>query len=351
MGRNPLKRISFICLAAFVALAVTKAQAADIVGSKDYPLIKRYEGSEIIGYKTIHFDDYTFALSAGTNSSGTPFKKSQTVSGAITRIIYRVPAGHTNAEIFANYKQALAEAKFQILYEQPADAFQSYGDGMYGPFASKLYSQNEYPPSTSIGLYGGKTVGRYLVAENPGVDGKDIYVTLLLNKRAEGLNYQDVNFTGSKKIAISKDEIIAGLDVIEVKALENKMVFVKSSEMADAINKTGKIDIYGITFDIDKTDIKPESVPTLTEVAKLLTENPTFKLEISGHTDSTGSAPHNQTLSEGRAVSVVNTLVSQYHIDASRLVAKGYGDTKPIADNATEEGRAKNRRVELSKLQ
>jgi len=76
----------------------------------------------------------------------------------------------------------------------------------------------------------------------------------------------------------------------------------------------------------------------------------TLKVEVAGHTDNTGTADHNQTLSEGRAKAVVDALVKDYGIDAARLQAKGYGATKPVAPNDTDDGRAKNRRVELRKL-
>jgi len=125
---------------------------------------------------------------------------------------------------------------------------------------------------------------------------------------------------------------------------------VVSPSLAQTLATTGKVDVYGILFDIDKANIKPTSKPTLDQVAKLLKDDPTLKLEVAGHTDSTGSAAHNLALSQRRAAAVVQALIKTYGIDAARLKAKGYGDTKPVAGNDTEEGRAKNRRVELKKL-
>jgi OOP family OmpA-OmpF porin len=116
------------------------------------------------------------------------------------------------------------------------------------------------------------------------------------------------------------------------------------------LSRTGKIDIYGIYFDLDKANLKPESKGTLDEVAKLLKADPSLKLEVAGHTDNTGSAAHNMQLSSERATAVVNALVGNYGIDRVRLQAKGYGDSKPVAPNDTEGNRAKNRRVELRKL-
>ena len=107
------------------------------------------------------------------------------------------------------------------------------------------------------------------------------------------------------------------------------------------------ITLRGIYFDFDKATIKPESRPALEDAAKILGENPTIKVEIRGHTDSQGSDNYNQRLSEQRARAVVNYLVQELGIDRSRLTARGYGESRPVADNKTESGRALNRRVEF----
>jgi OOP family OmpA-OmpF porin len=109
-----------------------------------------------------------------------------------------------------------------------------------------------------------------------------------------------------------------------------------------------KIVTHGINFDIDKATIKPESMGTLNMIVKVMTDNPDIKFEVDGHTDNTGTAEHNLTLSQQRADAVRNQLIKM-GIDASRLTSKGFGDTKPISDNNTLEGRANNRRVEFVK--
>ncbi len=108
----------------------------------------------------------------------------------------------------------------------------------------------------------------------------------------------------------------------------------------------GRARLYGILFDTDSARLKPESLPTLDEVVRLLKDEPSWSLVIEGHTDSTSTAAHNQTLSEQRAKSVQDYLTGK-GIVASRLSAVGFGQSKPVADNATELGRARNRRVEL----
>jgi OmpA-OmpF porin, OOP family len=125
-------------------------------------------------------------------------------------------------------------------------------------------------------------------------------------------------------------------------------VTADASSLSDEINKTGRVAVYGINFDTGKAIVLPDSESVLGEVVKLLEQNPDLKLRIEGHTDNQGAAAANQALSERRAQAVVAWLV-MHGVTASRLTAKGLGQTTPVADNSTPDGRAKNRRVELVK--
>ena len=110
-----------------------------------------------------------------------------------------------------------------------------------------------------------------------------------------------------------------------------------------------KIVTHGINFDIDKATIRPESMGTLNMIVQVMKDNPEIRFQVQGHTDNTGSAAHNLTLSQQRADAVREQLVKM-GIDASRLTAKGFGDTIPVGDNTTIEGKANNRRVEFVKM-
>ena len=114
------------------------------------------------------------------------------------------------------------------------------------------------------------------------------------------------------------------------------------------LSASGRARLYGILFDTDSARIRPESQLTLDEVVRLLSSEPGWSLTIEGHTDASGTPAHNQTLSEQRAASVRDYLISK-GAAASRLNSVGFGQSKPVADNATELGRAQNRRVELVK--
>ena len=120
--------------------------------------------------------------------------------------------------------------------------------------------------------------------------------------------------------------------------------------MYAALIANGRVSTHGILFATNSATIEGESTPTLADIGNMLKAHPELKLTIEGHTDNTGAAAHNQTLSEQRAASVAQYLESHFQVDASRLVTKGYGDTKPVASNDTPEGRQQNRRVDLVKM-
>jgi outer membrane protein OmpA-like peptidoglycan-associated protein len=134
------------------------------------------------------------------------------------------------------------------------------------------------------------------------------------------------------------------------------MFYIKNFRIAkgavpfyDRLTTDGKIITYGITFDVGKSTIKPESMGEINRIATLIKENPDLKFSVEGHTDNTGSAATNQTFSDARSAAVVAKLV-EMGVAKDRLTSAGKGQNSPIADNSTDEGRAKNRRVEFVKL-
>jgi len=134
------------------------------------------------------------------------------------------------------------------------------------------------------------------------------------------------------------------LTVVEKEAMKQE---ISATDMLNTLNKDGYVAL-DIHFDTGKSTIRDESRPIIEQIVKLMKDNGDLKLSIEGHTDNVGDARSNRTLSEQRAKSVMDALVKN-DIDGKRLSAVGYGQDKPVADNRTEEGRAKNRRVELVK--
>jgi len=124
---------------------------------------------------------------------------------------------------------------------------------------------------------------------------------------------------------------------------------IRSKGIKDEMSSKGFADIYGIYFDFGSADIKEESKPVIAEIVSYLNENPDVKIVVEGHTDNVGSESSNQTLSENRAKSVMNSL-TESGIKKERLSIKGYGSSQPVSGNDTETGRAQNRRVTIRKV-
>ena len=138
------------------------------------------------------------------------------------------------------------------------------------------------------------------------------------------------------------------LRIVEKKAMEQEIV-ADAAAFGNDIRATGHAAVYGIYFDTGKSSIKPESAQAVGEVAELLAADPGLKVYVVGHTDNVGGVDGNVKLSQDRADAVLQALIRDHGIDAARLRAYGCGQFAPVASNDTEEGRTKNRRVELVK--
>jgi OOP family OmpA-OmpF porin len=267
------------------------------------------------------------------------------VEGQTTRILYVVPEGRSPLEVLRNYEQELKKTGFEILYQCEREKCGGE-DGwlaeyyLYG-HTRKLRNTPPAGRGRPVGqvseyAFSGTKDQHYLTAKRGGPQG-DVYASVYVSMGAFDLHQE------------TSGHALVLLDVVEAKAMDTKMVTVSASEMSKSIEAAGHIALYGIYFDIDKTDIKPESAPTLKEIATLLKQDPKLTLFVVGHTDNVGGEEYNMDLSRRRAASVVTALTSQYGIDAKRLRPAGVGLLAPVAPNDTEEGRAKNRRVDLVK--
>lgn len=138
------------------------------------------------------------------------------------------------------------------------------------------------------------------------------------------------------------------LRIVEKQAMTQHVV-ADAATFRDGLKATGHVAVEGIYFDTGKSVVKPESTPALSEVAKLLAADTSLKLWVVGHTDSVGQADANMALSKARAEAVVAALTTTHRVAAARLKGYGVGPLAPVASNDSEDGRAKNRRVELVK--
>jgi OmpA-OmpF porin, OOP family len=138
------------------------------------------------------------------------------------------------------------------------------------------------------------------------------------------------------------------LNIVEREIMKQEVV-ANAEAMGNDIHNTGHVSVYGIFFDSGKAVIKPESDSAIVQISKLLKNNESLKLYVVGHTDNVGNIEANMKLSKDRADAVVNVLLTKYGILSARLKAYGVASLVPVASNDNEEGKAKNRRVELVK--
>jgi outer membrane protein OmpA-like peptidoglycan-associated protein len=244
-------------------------------------------------------------------------------------LFYWAPEGRSGLEVFENYKQALAKAGMTTVWT-------CSGDEACGPnFTNTAVEQMHLDfTNTTAGRQGMGDADqvRYILAKLARPQG-DIYVAVLA---------ADLEFHTPKRAG-------AFVAIVEAKPMDTGMITMDAQALEQNLVATGKAVIYGVYFDVDKAEIKPESKPQLDEIAKLLKQHADIKLTITGHTDNQGAADYNQKLSQRRADAIVAALAHTYGIAPGRLTAQGMGASAPVASNATEDGRAKNRRVELVK--
>lgn len=312
---------------------VSPASGADIKGGKDSPLLRRYEGSFIVQYSAKEYDVTVIPLGK-TEYRGDRyvFTASEKAEGRTARLLYVAPAGRSALEVFRNYEGELKEKGYEILFSGSKDEL-----GPYDSFAETLYGRDRQYPIPGDERTKNQ---QFLSARLVRTEG-NVYVTVCAFEN---------NFWGSET-KMEKGRTYCRVDMVETKPMETKMVTVTSEEMARGLESSGKIALYGIYFDTDKADVKPESKAALEEMAKLLKTFPDLRVLVVGHTDSTGDREYNMVLSRRWAEAVVKSLRESYGIAASRLVPAGVGMLAPVASNRTEEGRAKNRRVELVEMQ
>jgi OOP family OmpA-OmpF porin len=178
-------------------------------------------------------------------------------------------------------------------------------------------------------------------------------------KKIGGKVVFDDNFNKTSTIVVKKDDRetwievrsysnMYRLNIVEREVMKQEIV-ANAEAMGNDINNTGHVALYGIFFDSGKAEIKPESDAALEQISKLLLSNGALKVYVVGHTDNVGTIEANMKLSKDRADAVVNALVTKYGIQAARLKSYGVASLVPVASNDNEEGKAKNRRVELVK--
>jgi len=306
--------------------------AEDLPGSKDPLGLKRYEGTRTTFYEEQAFNSYTLPLGKMTKTrEGVTFENSKDLEGKITRVTYvGNDPNRTALEVYRNYQTTIKEQGWTILWE----GTEAELCNAKGKIFASLWDNRPADTFTLSNLG-----GRYMAAQK-GESHLAIYV----------VNYTAGTVT-PKTLQPQKGVPIIAVDVIESAVMEEKMVAVKADEMASKLLDQGGINLYGFYFDTASATLKDESGPTLDEVEKLLLADTSLRLLVVGHTDGVGGFEDNIQLSKQRATSVIAALTKRVPTAAERLTACGVGFQCPIASNSSEEGRAKNRRVALVKVE
>jgi len=323
-----MRKITILTL--FLALLVTSnvfaQRTEDIDGSKDYPTISRFEGAVIEFYKETKWGSYKLPVNdKGIVDWGNP----KALEGKVTRIQYTVSKDNNSDFVLHNYKAAFKQSGYDILIaianeelgvsDRPHQWTEMYyvAGGYYNGIGNEKFGLGFQWPSWNNNQC-------FIVAKGHEND-KDIYAIVFA--------IVDANYT------------LITQDIIEVEAVETGAVTVDN--ISEDITKKGHIAIYDIHFETGKSMIKPESAEALKTIADYIVAHSEKKFYIVGHTDNTGDFSANQSLSEERAKSVMNDLLTNYSVNTEQLGAYGVSSLAPVASNQTDEGKAKNRRVEI----
>ncbi len=282
-----MNRPSIVLAACLAALPLRARAEPDEEGCHDSPLVTRIPGAWIASCDRKDYDEVE--VNAFETAGSEP--KTSIFSGTTTRIRYQVPKSKSVIQIIRNYQNALKQAEFTLAWESERD---------------------------------GSEMSTMLVRK-----GRSPAMVLLAVELPRGWDESDVQLT-----------------IVEQGRMDQQ-VEVDPSALREQLDKQGHVAVYGIQFDTGKAAITSAGETVLSAVERLLLDDPELKLRIEGHTDNQGSG--NLELSKKRAEAVRRWLV-QRGTKEKRVTAAGYGDGKPVADNSTEEGRARNRRVELVKL-
>ncbi|MBM7131535.1 OmpA family protein [Dyella mobilis] len=326
--------LTLLCftIAAFSSLAAAAdTPQRDLAGSHDNPIVSRFAGSVIIGYKAIDFDSLTLPLGPFNNGA---YGKTDSVQGQITRIAYVAPAGKSVHEIATNFEQALEHSGFQKRFAcEGSSANPGCGDA--SSMSQSLLSE------ALIHSLSPNTQDENTMVDTLWSNGGSVFVESARLDRAGGPVDVALFISGNE----GKPAGIY-LQVCQSKAMSAGEVTVDAKAMAQGLAQQGHIALYGIHFDTDSAVLSADSKSTLQQMAALMKAQPALKVYIVGHTDNTGALEHNLALSAQRAESVVKALQG-LGVTPTRMAAKGLASFAPVASNATDDGKAKNRRVEL----
>lgn len=295
--------LSLICFLTYSSWAVQQ---------EDSPLLSRYPGSEILAQQEVEFGSQEFLIKSENGIE----KISK--EGKVTRIKYMMdPNKETSAlAILRNAQLSLEKAGFKIKTRMSGEELHNNWQLLE---LNRMRVGSAYADLRKDGA-------EYILMTRQSTDSTQ-YVAIATDDASP---YHPTYY-------LILEEALQTFVPLEVSTLE----------VSNGLKENGKIELYGIYFDTGKSLLKPESTPMLEKIAQVLSADPALKVYIVGHTDSAGIFSNNMQLSQERAQAVTTALIKNFGIDGTRLKAHGVASLAPLATNANEQGRAKNRRVEL----
>jgi OmpA-OmpF porin, OOP family len=330
--KNWLVLATTLCMA---PLAAAQALGKDVPGASDHVFIKRYAGSWLAGYHKSDWDATQLPASAQIGKDD-KLKDLRTVEGKVTQLVYIAPRGRSALEVYRNHEQALSAAGLARKFACETDCASLYFAWAHQvePLKGMQWADGELTAPDGSG---------FSLASSLNPEGRMLYGTL---KKAG----QDVHVLLYTSIAADRISGLTAtyLQVVEPKAMTTGQVTVDLKALQSGLQAEGKVALHGLYFDTGKAEIKAESKPQLDAMASLLRAQAGLRVFVVGHTDNAGAFDSNQALSLARAQAVVAALsAAPYRVPADRMLAKGVANISPLANNADEAGRARNRRVEL----
>ena len=323
------KHVGAVTAGLIFIFAINTVVAQDIDGIVEHPMIERYPGQVIAWQHIENYQPYRVAIGpvVGYRSIADWIE----TEGRVTRTFYKYEGeDRSYSEVYKNFLDALETEGFEIL-----------GHGMSADRKGVAIGSRQWMevtfranPATKPGAVGTMFSG----TSSSGGAG----AIVARKERAAGIAYIVVYVEQH-----SKNYIGTLIDIVEVEAAETGLVVVDAEAMGSDIDEYGRVVLDGIVFDFDKATLKAESQAALEAISDYLKANPDKEFYVVGHTDSKGSFEYNSKLSSDRALAVADVLKKEYGIASDRLEPHGVGPLVPEFSNSSDDGRDKNRRVEL----
>jgi len=319
----------FSSLLLLMLFSLGPANAEDIDGVQEHPLITRYPGQEI---RWQHIENYMpYRVPAGPVTGYRTIGEWIDTEGRVTRTFYRYAGDDRSyAEIYKNYLDALVAEDFEIIGQgnSPDRKGNDFGSRNWFDVLSR----------TNVATKPGE-VGTFFSGTSSSGGAAAVVAR---KERAAGVVYVVVGVEQH-----SSKYVGTLIDIIEVEAAETGLIVVDAEAIGQDITEYGRVVLDGLYFDFDKASLQPQSAQALAAIAEFLKANKDKQFYVVGHTDSVGTFSYNSKLSSDRARAVVTALQSDYGIPSAQLEPHGVGPLAPVFSNGSAAGKDKNRRVEL----